>query len=199
MARSVLVALLTVALCCITGVRARSMETVQGASGADQFWKNLQALCGGAFEGKVLAAPEGDTTFAGQRLVMHVRECRPAEVRIPFHVGEDRSRTWVFTRTHERLRLNHDHRRADGTPGERTNYGGEAVAGTGTPTKQDFPADYQTSLLLPVAKTNIWTIELDPGVRFVYSLRREGTDHRFRIEFDLSRRVAAPPPPWGAR
>jgi hypothetical protein len=53
--------------------------------------------------------------------------------------------------------------------------------------------------LLPAAKTNIWTIEVEPGARFVYALRREGIDRRYRIEFDLSRRVAAPPPPWGAR
>ncbi len=51
---------------------------------------------------------------------------------------------------------------------------------------------------MPEAKTNVWTIEIEPGATFVYALRREGTDRRFRIEFDVSRRVAAPPPPWGA-
>ena len=30
---------------------------------------------------------------------MHVRSCTPTEIRVPFHVGEDRSRTWVITRT----------------------------------------------------------------------------------------------------
>jgi hypothetical protein len=34
--------------------------------------------------------------------------------------------------------------------------------------------------------------------RFVYALRREGTDRRFRVEFDLGREVAIPPPPWGS-
>jgi hypothetical protein len=34
---------------------------------------------------------------------------------------------------------------------------------------------------------------------FVYALRREGSDRRFRIEFDLATAVAAPPPPWGAK
>src|SRR3712207_8407608 len=48
--------------------------------------------------------------FAGKRLVMHVRDCSPNEVRIPFHVGEDRSRTWIVTRTAAGLRLKHDHR-----------------------------------------------------------------------------------------
>ena len=30
---------------------------------------------------------------------MHVRDCSERELRIPFHVGDDRSRTWVVTRT----------------------------------------------------------------------------------------------------
>ena len=195
----ILATVLGVALCSLAGQQARATQTPQARNVTDGFWKNLQALCGGAFEGKVAAAPAEDTTFAGKRLVMHVRECSPAQIRIPFHVGEDRSRTWVVTRTDAGLRLKHDHRHADGTPDERTDYGGDSVAGAGTPTAQDFPADYQTSSLLPVAKTNVWTIEVEPGVRFVYALRREGTDRRYRIEFDLTRRVAAPPPPWGSR
>jgi hypothetical protein len=44
----------------------------------------------------------------------------------------------------------------------------------------------------------VWTVEIVPGEMFVYALRREGTDRRFRIEFDLTRAVAAPPAPWGA-
>jgi len=35
-----------------------------------------------------------------------------------------------------------------------------------------------------------------PGERFVYSLVREGSDRRFRAEFDLSRPVDLPPDPW---
>ena len=51
----------------------------------------------------------------GQRLVMHVRDCSADEVRIPFWVGEDHSRTWVVTRTETGLRLKHDHRHEDGS------------------------------------------------------------------------------------
>jgi len=161
-----------------------------------RFWTNLRQLCGGAFEGKVLEAPPGDTTFAGKTLVMHVRECTPDTVRIPFHVGDDRSRTWVLTRTGPGIRLKHDHRHKDGSEDKVTQYGGDSRAGR-TANALEFPADAHTIALLPEAKTNIWTIELEPGTRFVYALRREGTDRRFRIEFDLGRKVPAPPAPWG--
>jgi hypothetical protein len=162
----------------------------------DHFWASLQAICGQAFEGQLAEAPAGDATFAHQRLVMHVRECRNGEILIPFHVGENRSRTWVLTRTSTGLRLKHDHRHADGTPEELTQYGGD-TAGRGTAWRQEFPADAFTAEVLPVAATNVWTVEVLPGQLFIYALRREGTDRRFRIEFDLTRPVALPPAPWG--
>ena len=45
------------------------------------------------------------------------------------------------------------------------------------------------SALIPAAATNVWTVEVVPDRTFVYALRREGTDRRFRIEFDLTRPV----------
>lgn len=164
---------------------------------AAKMWTDLQELCGRAFEGKVVEAPPNDTTFVGKVLVMHVRECTSAVVRVPFHVGEDRSRTWVLTRTGASIRLKHDHRHEDGTEDKITQYGGDSRA-AGAASKLEFPADAQTIGLIPEAKTNVWTIELVPGGQFVYALRREGTDRRFRITFDLARAVAPPPAPWGA-
>lgn len=58
--------------------------------------------------------------------------------------------------------------------------------------------DAHTAQLIPAASTNVWTVEVVPGERFAYALRREGTDRRFRVEFDLTRTVPAPPAPWGA-
>ena len=163
------------------------------------FWANLQPLCGKAFEGRVLESPPGDTTFAGQRLVMHVRECTAETIRIPFHVGDNRSRTWVLTRAGDRIRLKHDHRHEDGSEDRVTQYGGDSRP-TGSATRLEFPADAQTIALIPEAKTNVWTIEVDPATgRFVYALRREGTDRSFRIEFDTSKPLTVPPPPWGSR
>lgn len=161
------------------------------------FWAALQDLCGTAHEGRVVEAPADDTTFARKELVMHVRTCADDEIRIPFHVGDDRSRTWVLTRTDAGLRLKHDHRHEDGTEDEVTQYGGDAAPG-GSAERQEFPADDHTSSLIPAAATNVWTVEVVPGSMFAYALRREGTDRRFRIEFDLSTQVAAPPAPWGA-
>jgi hypothetical protein len=165
--------------------------------GQAAFWASLQELCGTAHEGRVMEAPADDTTFADRTLVMHVRSCSDDEIRIPFHVGDDRSRTWVLTRTDTGLRLKHDHRHQDGTEDPVTQYGGDARPG-GTVQRQEFPADEHTSSLIPAAATNVWTVEVVPSRTFVYALRREGTDRRFRIEFDLSSGIEPPPAPWGA-
>ena len=162
------------------------------------FWESLQALCGQAFAGTLTegTAPS-DSLFRQERLVMHVRSCAEREIRVPFHVGADRSRTWVFTQTASGLRLKHDHRHEDGTEDAITQYGGD-TAEAGSPTRQQFPADAYTANLLPAAATNVWTVEVIPGETFAYALRREGTDRRVRVAFDLTQPVAAPPPPWGA-
>ena len=67
--------------------------------------------------------------------------------------------------------------------------------GRGTAATQDFHADAYTADLVPTAATNIWTVEVHPGETFAYALRREG--RRFRVEFDLTAPIDAPPAPWG--
>ncbi len=169
---------------------------LRAGSAQDAFWASLQQLCGGAYAGTVVQSVPADTSFAGKALVMHVRQCSRSEVRIPFHVGENRSRTWIFTRTARGLRLKHDHRHKDGGADPITQYGGD-TRDTGTPSRQEFHADAHTASLIPAAATNVWTVEVVPGERFAYALRREGTERRFRVEFDLTRRVPVPPAPWG--
>jgi hypothetical protein len=183
------------------GAPASEAATVEAASleimsqQAD-FWAALQALCGQAFAGTLAEGAPTDTAFAGKAMVMHVRECAPEEIKIPFHVGEDHSRTWVLTQTETGLRLKHDHRLSDGSEDEVTQYGGD-TRDTGSATKQEFDADAFTAELIPAASTNVWTVEVVPGERFSYALRREGTDRRFRVDFDLTEPVEAPPAPWG--
>jgi hypothetical protein len=166
-----------------------------------RFFDRLAAICGKAFEGRIASPPtEADSAFAGKRLVMHVRGCTDDEIRIPFHVGEDRSRTWVVSRTGAGLRLKHDHRHADGGEDRLTQYGGDTAA-AGTAARQEFPADDFSKALfvrekLPASTANVWAMEIEPGGRFAYELRRPG--RFFRVEFDLGRAVAAPPAPWGA-
>jgi hypothetical protein len=183
----------TVSLLACAGVVA--CTTPAPLPAGDAFLAALRAQCGRAFEGRVIDPQPVDSAMAGARLVMHVRECGDT-VRVPFHVGEDRSRTWVFTRTTSGVRLKHDHRHADGSEDRVTQYGGDSREESAAD-RMDFAADSLTAALIPAARTNVWRVELTEG-RFVYQLRREGSDRRFRVEFDLSRPVAVPPAPWGA-
>lgn len=161
-----------------------------------QFWSSLESLCGQAFEGQIAVDSTRSDDFAGQRLVMHVMRCDTGVILVPFHVGENRSRTWVFTQTGEGLRLKHDHRNPDGSEDNRTWYGGDTQT-SGTGTTQEFYADALTAEMIPEASTNIWTVEIVPGEVYAYALRREGTDRRFRVEFDLTNPITPPPLPWG--
>jgi hypothetical protein len=170
--------------------------SAQSTAPSRSFWKNLQNYCGQSFEGQVMAAPAGDTNFTGKRLIMEVKACEDGRIRIPFHVGNNHSRTWVLTLQDSLLQLKHDHRHEDGRPDRVTQYGGMAPS-TGTPTLQFFPADQYTVNLLPTAAANVWWIELEPGKHFTYHLRRLGTDRQYSIRFDLTKPVSAPPAPWG--
>lgn len=176
-------------------------EPRPGAAPADAFMGRLAAHCRQAFEGRIVANEPADPSdpFAGQRLVMHVRMCSQDELMIPFHVGDDRSRTWIITRTETGLRLKHDHRHEDGTDDVLTMYGGD-TATPGTEGRQEFPVDEFSQDLFrrenrQVSLTNVWAMEIEPQRTFVYELARPG--RLFRVAFDLTRPVEAPPAPWG--
>jgi hypothetical protein len=168
----------------------------QGEPANVTFWKELQKLCGKAYAGTVAAAPADDTTFKDKALVMHVRSCEADRIRIPFVVGDDRSRTWILTRKADRIELRHDHRHADGKPDTVTMYGGWTTS-VGMPTRQVFPADQKTVDVIAAAATNVWWIELVPGEHFSYNLRRMGSERFFSIKFDLKTTAKAPEAPWG--
>jgi hypothetical protein len=177
-----------------------ALASSASATPRDTFWSHLQALCGKAYAGELITEPDGEASFAGQELVMHVRDCRSDRIRIPFFVGEDRSRTWILTRTtvdgEPRLELKHDHRHEDGSEHEVTMYGGTTTH-TGLSTQQVFPADQHTRTVIEPAHSNVWRIELLPGERFSYHLRRLGTPRVFQIDFDLATPIDSPGPPWG--
>jgi hypothetical protein len=160
----------------------------------------LSEHCGNAYQGAIVGDDPRDADWAGQVLVMHVRECSDSEIRIPLHVGEDRSRTWVVTRQGEGLRLKHDHRHEDGSEDVLTQYGGDTEGAT-FGQRAEFPADQFSRDLferegIPVSMDNVWSMTLTDD-SFTYALDRP--DRHFEAVFDLTTPVEAPPPPWGAQ
>ncbi|GAB2996420.1 hypothetical protein GCM10010960_12810 [Arenimonas maotaiensis] len=163
----------------------------------DAFFEALRAHCGKAFEGKVTVDNPAAPGFEG-RLLMHVRKCSDRQLQIPFHVGDDRSRTWILSKTGSGLQLKHDHRHADGSSDISTMYGGHTVD-AGWATAQSFPADAYSKELFttagnPQSNGNTWQMYVYP-TKFTYRLVREGRE--FRVDFDLGKPVPAPPAPWG--
>ena len=189
----------------------------------DAFFEALSSHCGKAFAGKLASEDAVDADFAKAEMVMHVRECSDEQIAVPFHVGMkdeagevewDRSRTWLITRTETGLRLKHDHRHEDGESDKVTMYGGDTAAGeggAGTARAQDFPVDdFSIEMFeredLAASVTNVWTVEVDAADvkdgTFAYQLKRTVAggapeDRLFRVEFDLTQQVTAPPAPWG--
>ena len=165
----------------------------------DGFFDNIAAYCGKAFEGKVTVDnATGPSSFAGKKLVMHVRKCTDSELQVPFHVGDDASRTWIITKTGSGLSLKHDHRHQDGTDDVSTMYGGHTVD-AGFANVQSFPADQYSKELfvsqsIPQSIGNTWQMYIYPE-KFTYRLIRQGRE--FRVDFDLTKPITPPPAPWG--
>ncbi len=160
----------------------------------------LQPYCGKAFAGTLITQAAEDAAMAGQALIVHIAQCGADEVRMPFHVGEDRSRTWVLRALPQGLQLKHDHRHQDGSHDELTMYGGISADPT-TGLAQHFPADAYSKLMFQAlgrtaAPANVWSFTLEPGKTLIYRLSRPGRE--FAVAFDLTRPVALPPPAWGA-
>ncbi|HEV2818340.1 MAG TPA: hypothetical protein VGW40_14100 [Allosphingosinicella sp.] len=190
-----------IALLSLLALAACATMLPRAAPSQEQFYARLRALCGHAYEGRLVSNDEVDREMAAARLVIQVRSCSDDRLTIPFHVGNDHGRVWIVSRTPAGLHLRHEHRRADGSEEPVSGYGGDA-AGPGNPRRQAFPADQASRDLFlrrdaPASITNVWAIEIVPGRLLAYELRRPG--RFFRAEFDLSRPAAAPPPPWGER
>lgn len=170
---------------CLLLLMACSKPLYQLNNSQESFYKSLSKHCGNSYAGKVVFPADDKDPFAGKLLTMHISTCSDTTIRIPFHVGEDKSRTWVISKTEQGLQLKHDHRHGDGTPDEVTMYGGVALA-TEEKLEQRFPADAYTAQLIPAAATNEWTLALSPdGRTFSYILKRDN-QLRFRADFDLT-------------
>jgi hypothetical protein len=166
-----------------------------------RYFERLSALCNGeAYAGELVSNDAADADFQSADMRMGPATCEGNTILIPFTVDDDRSRTWVITRTVDGVRLKHDHRHRDGSKDAVTQYGGDSD-GTGTIGAQDFPADTETKELfvregIEVSTQNTWRVEIEPDAQFTYQMSRP--ERLFRVEFDLTRPVDAPPPTWGA-
>lgn len=149
---------------------AQAQQPVQEQAHA--YFDRLAALCGSRYVGAMTFPVDGQDSFRGKELVAEIKECDETQVKVPFAVGDDTSRTWVFTKTEQGVTLQHDHRHADGSPDEVTNYGGESD-GSGSALTQSFPADKFTRELIPAASTNIWSVSVSEDEKqLTYHLER---------------------------
>ncbi len=164
----------------------------------DGFFNNISQLCGKAFAGKVTVDNASGDGFANKTLIMHVRKCTDQQLQIPFHVGDNASRTWILTKTGSGISLKHDHRHKDGSNDKSTMYGGHTLD-AGWPQVQSFPADQYSKELfvnsgIPQSIGNTWQMYIYPEV-FTYRLIRQGRE--FRVDFDLTKPIKPPVAPWG--
>lgn len=184
----------------LAGALALSGCTSADEHPQDAFFNTLLEHCGNAYAGEVtIGDDELDADWINSDIVIEIRECSDNRIRIPLHVGDDHSRTWIITRTSAGLELKHDHREADGSHDALTMYGGETFS-PGLADSQSFPADeYSKQLFARLGYTasisNTWWFKLPDENTLRYRLVRD--DREFQVDVDLSQPVDAPPAPWG--
>jgi hypothetical protein len=136
--------------------------------------------------------------MSATRFPVSVRACTATEIQIPFHVGDDASRTWILTKTGAGLMLKHDHRNKDGSYHTSTMYGGHTTD-AGWNEVQSFPADaYSKQLFVDSGITasvdNVWQMMIYPD-KFSYRLVRPARE--IQVDFDVNTPINVPSAPWG--
>jgi hypothetical protein len=163
----------------------------------EQFWKNIQELCGNAYEGTLADATPFYHSFDAERLVIHVRNCTDSLTHISLHLDDNHSRNLLLTKETGTLRLKHDHRNEDGTEEEITQYGGDAPK-PGLEHRQIFMADEHTAEILPDRFDNFWFMDIMDEETFAYGVHWPKHGNSIRMEFDISEPAdEIPPTPWG--
>jgi len=158
------------------------------------FLEQFKPFAGQYFEGQIVEGGKEGDGFTGKRLLMQVMSYDDREVKIPFYVGEDKSRTWILGYSNHVITLKHDHRHEDGSPDKVTFYGGTSP-NEGAKHIQVFPADNETCELIDYACQNVWWITMD-GKTYTYNLRRIGSERVFTVKFDLTKPVTSDYKPW---
>jgi len=149
------------------------------------FFKRLTQLCGNSYIGETIYPNVPTDPFVGVKLAIDFKQCNDTEIRVPFQVGDDTSRTWIITQTEKGLLLKHDHRHKDGTPDKVTMYGGYADS-QGSLNEQSFRADEQTVSLIPAAKTNVWKLSLNKDTNTLTYYLERNSSKRYKAVFDLT-------------
>jgi hypothetical protein len=160
------------------------LMSLPAAADGPSLFDYLHGLDGKSYPGR-MTFPSDPNHDMNKPMQITVQVVSDNEIRIPLHVGEDRSRTWILTRSSEGVLLKHDHRHPDGTPDELTNYGGLASK-VELGTLLVFPADQETATMLPEAATNAWSLRLSPDRSQLYYYLERHLDPRFEATFDLS-------------
>jgi hypothetical protein len=154
-----------------------------------QFLANYSDFCGYAYKGSThfVDLASGDI-FEDAELTMIVNCENENEVRLPFIVDEDSSRTWIVQQTARGLHLSHDHRYPDGTEHDNNFYGGYGDS-EGSSTLQYFPADQRTIEDRPARSANRWAKEFDLNNQVYYYRLYLNDELRLEARFDLSNAV----------
>ncbi len=159
------------------------------------FKKEIEKHCRKSYEGTITEGGKEGDGFTGKKLVMQVLSCEENQIKIPFYVGDDKSRTWILDFLEDQIQLKHDHRLESGIDDEITMYGGTST-NTGFKNMQIFPADQETCNLIDYACGNVWWMTIDE-TSFTYNLRRIGSDRLFSVKFDLTKPIEFDEKPWG--
>jgi hypothetical protein len=163
-------------------------------------WDAVQDRCGQAFAGKIISNAAADDAGRAEEIIMHLSECSDTVIRIPLHVGDNHSRTWILTKLDSGFELRHDHRHEDGSEDAVSQYGGASRSDISA-LRQEFPADAQTKAVfdaadISVSNANVWAMEYNEfRESLTYEMARPNRD--FRIEFSLGAPVPTPPAAWG--
>lgn len=181
--------LFTLVICLMT-ITSFAQKTIDNPK---KFLASLATHCGKAYAGQIVS-PNVPADFKDKELLMKVISCKEEEVKISFFVGEDLSRTWVFTLENGLVKLKHDHRHQDGTPDDITMYGGTAT-NTGFADMQFFPSDQETVDMMSTIAGNVWWVTIKDN-KYTYNLKRVDSTGYFSASFDLSNEVKTDKMPW---
>lgn len=165
-------------------------------SNQDKFFDAIKAHCGHAFSGDVDDS-SNSTAYNGRKFVLHIRDCSDTQIKMPLHIDDNSSRILVLTKSDEHIKLQHDHRHADGSSDALTMYGGYSSADS-TAKVTNFPESAESIAITKAhAPTrtypSVWSIILSAD-DITYQVVRPG--RTIKSQFKFADRVDLPPQAW---